>query len=81
MQQVIFFLLLFRRNKAWIVRLAGEQLFKSFAFSFKNFTFFIAPIVSKFFPFRVDPFQKGIGVQENQQKVTQFASLVNMAEM
>ena len=31
---------------------------------------------SKFFPFRVDPFQKGIYTQECTQKVTKVVSLI-----
>ena len=34
-----------------------------------------APRRSKFFPFRVDPFQKGLGVQKNEQEVRNVASL------
>ena len=35
-----------------------------------------APIGSKFFPFRVDPFQIGTDVQERKQELTKVVSLV-----
>ena len=35
-----------------------------------------APIGSKFFPFRVDPFQNGTGVGEAKQEGTKVVSLV-----
>ena len=39
-----------------------------------------APLGSKFFPVRVDSFQKGLGVQENKQEVAKVVSLVKQAE-
>ena len=35
---------------------------------------------SKFFPFRIDPFQKRISLQETKQKVIKVASLVKLTE-
>ena len=35
-----------------------------------------APLRSRFFPFRLDPFLKRIGVKENKQEVTEVVSLV-----
>ena len=46
----------------------------------KGFRKKLAPYGSKFFPFRVDPFQKGLGVQESKQEVTKVISLAKMAE-
>ena len=36
---------------------------------------------SKFFPFSVDPFQKGLGVQESNQEVTKVITPVIMEEI
>ena len=45
---------------------------KEYALKGKN----LLPLGSKFFLFRVDPFQMGLGVQESKQEVTKFVSLV-----
>ena len=39
-----------------------------------------APFGSKFFPFRVDPFQKGIGMQGSKQELPKVVYLVKMAK-
>ena len=49
--------------------LSGEKTDKTFCPHLKS--------GSKFYSYRVDPFQKGLGVQESKQEVTKFDSLVN----
>ena len=36
------------------------------------------PLGNNFFPFREDPFQKGLGEQKDKQEVTKAVSLVQM---
>ena len=39
----------------------------------------LLPLLSRSFPFRVDPFQKGLGLQDGKLEVTKVVSLVKMA--
>ena len=40
----------------------------------------LSPSGSKFLPFRVGPFKKGIDLQESKQNDTKFVSLLEMTE-
>ena len=61
--------------------LSGEvNLSKLFCFPFEKGSIPKGKKGSKFFPFRVDPFQKGHDVQKNQQEVTKIVFLVKLGE-
>ena len=82
--QLNYFSLSLLMTHAWSLReqilFQGRQLSKTYFVSLMKVVYSIrkefAPHGSKFFPFRVDPNQKGLGVQESKKEVTHVISLV-----
>ena len=67
-----------------MIHFQGKQLCQNCFVSFRKGVYSIrkefVPIGSKFFPYRVNPFQKGLGMQKNKQEVIKVFSLCRNAE-
>ena len=62
-----------------LIHFQGRQLYQNCFLYFLKRGLLKKEIDRKYCPFRVDPFQKGLGGQESKQEVSNDDSLVEMA--